>query len=1014
MTRDNPPNPRPAPRRRRRTLAWILALVLSPIPAAAQTGSIQGQVADAATGRALPSAQVSVRGTGIGGLTNADGRFLLLNVPAGEQTLELLLLGYAPQQQTVVVRSGETIVTQFRLSASALELDEIIVTGTAGGTQRRAIGNVVTAVNSDEVLSRSPIASVDQLIAQRTPGLIMLPGTGQVGTGTAPVIRGVASVTQGNDPIIYIDGVRMDSDPRRGPGQRGGANINRLNDIHPADIESIEIIKGPAAATLYGTEASNGVIQIITKRGRTGAPQFDLTARVGTNWLWDPAGRVGLRYMPDPDRPGELVGLNVYENEEQNGLGPIFQNGLTQSYNLSMRGGTDAVRYFGAVSRDNDVGVVDWNWNKRFAVRANVEALLTQSLTVNINSSFISTQTRLAQGSIDTDPFSNLIWSNPRTLVDGSGRRGWRAAPPEEWSKVEDRGDSDRTTTSVELRFQPVEWSSHRLVAGIDNNTELAFTVLPQQPEGAAHFYGQRALGEKEVSRGTRRFLTLDYSGSANRTWGDYTLTPSVGFQYYKTESSFITAEGTQFPAIPVTTISGGAVRTGDETFAEEAMVGFYVQQQVGWNNRAFVTGAVRMDSHSAFGSEIDAAYYPKLSGTWVVSEEDFWNFDFISQFRLRGAWGAAGRQPGTFAASRLYAPTIGFGDNPALTPDSYGNPELQPERGEELELGFDASFFDDRVSLEFTRFDRSTKDAIINRPLPPSSGFTGSQLVNIGRIDAWGNEVAVNARLVQGPRFSWDLDTQFATARNRIADLGDLETIFAGTQSQHREGYSVADIFMLRVLEAEIDEGGGVVRALCDGGTGPQGVDPGGAPVPCSEAPQVWLGRSQPTWQLGVGNTFTLFGNLRLYARVEGNGGHIQNNTEIRATHNQSTTEAVLLRNNPLVQVYRSLENDRMGVYEAGFLRLREVSLSYDLPASLAGRVGADRGMVSVGMRNLAMLWTAEEGWDTPRSGLVTEKIAGMHVWDPEVRATGANSVGYQTVLPPTASVTMTLRLSF
>jgi hypothetical protein len=186
---------------------------------------------------------------------------------------------------------------------------------------------------------------------------------------------------------------------------------------------------------------------------------------------------------------------------------------------------------------------------------------------------------------------------------------------------------------------------------------------------------------------------------------------------------------------------------------------------------------------------------------------------------------------------------------------------------------------------------------------------------------------------------------------------------IFAGTQSQHREGYSVADLFMLRVLEAEISPTGALLSATCDGGTGPQGVDPGGAPVPCSEAPQVWLGKTQPTWQFGVGNTFTFFNNLRLYARVEGNGGHIQNNTEVRATHNQTTTIATNLRNDPFVQAYRSLENDRMGVYDAGFLRLREVSLSYDMPGTFAERIGARRGSVSVGMRNVAMLWTAEEG---------------------------------------------------
>jgi len=1008
------------PRLRAAALGSFLLAAALPAAIEAQTGTVQGRVLDAGTGRGLPSAQVSIPETGLGGLTNNDGRFLLLNVPVGQQTVSVLLIGYEAQDQQVTVQAGQVATVEFRMESSALELDEVIVTGTAGGSQRRAIGNVVTQVNADEILDRAPVGSVDQLLGQRTPGLTMLPGTGQVGTGTAPVIRGVASISQGNDPIVYIDGVRMDSDATRGTGQRGGANISRLNDIHPADIESIEIIKGPAAATLYGTEASNGVIQIITKAGRTGAPQFDLTARVGTNWLWDPEGRTDFRWMPDPDLAGDpdsvddLFGINVYEYEKENGLGPIFQNGLTQSYNLSVRGGTDAVRYYGSVSRDDDTGVIDWNWSERLALRANFEALLSEQLTVSVNTGYVQSRTRLAQGGINQDPFSNLIWSNPRTLLDDSGRRGWRAAPPEEWSEYNDRSENDRTTASVELRYQPVEWSTHRIVAGIDNNSEHNHETLPRQPEGDNHFFGSAARGEKSVDRGTRRFVTVDYSGSADFDLGSYVLTPSVGFQYYNTRSQFVSAAGAEFPAVPITTISGAAIRSSGESFAEESMVGFYVQQQVGWNNRAFVTAALRMDSHSAFGSEIDATYYPKFSGTWVISEEDFWNVDFIDQLRIRGAWGAAGQQPGTFAASRLYEPAIGYGDNPALSPDSYGNPDLKPERGEELELGFDASFLNDRISLEFTRFDRITKDAIIERPLAPSSGFTGDQVVNIGRIDAWGNELSVNARVIQGPTFSWDLNTQYATSHNEIVDLGDLEVIFGGTQSQHREGYSISDLFMLRVLEAEIDAAGNVISATCDGGTGPQGVDPGGAPVPCSEAPQVWLGKTQPTWQFGIGSTFTFFNNLRLYARVEGNGGHIQNNTEVRATHNQTTTIATNLRNDPFVQAYRTLENDRMGVYDAGFLRLREVSLSYDLPATLSERVGARRASLSLGMRNVAMLWTAEEGWDTPRSGLVFEDLAGMHIWDPEVRAVGSNSVGYQTVMPPTASFTATLRLSF
>ncbi len=987
-------------------------------------GTVVGTVTEAGTARPLVAVQISIEGTSLGTLTDVQGRYTLPNVPAGEVRLLATRIGYAQVQRTITVRDGATAAADLQMTETAVLLDEVVVTGTAGGTQRRAIGNVVATVNADQVMARSPVGSVDQLLAQRTPGLMMLPGTGQVGTGSAIRIRGNSSLSLGNEPIIYIDGVRMDSDAGRGPGQRGGANVSRLNDINPADIQSIEIIKGPAAATLYGTEASNGVIQIITKRGQSGAPQFDVIATVGTNWLWNPAGRTGMRYcritetqcaMRTSNTPdGLLFGFNVYEEEARNGNGPIFGYGRLQNFSVNMRGGTDAVRYFASASRDDDQGIVAWNWDHRMALRANMEMIMSKTVTVGLRSSYIKGETRLAQGSIETDPFSNLIWSNPRNL--NSGSRGFLSAPPEEWREVQSRADNDRTTTSVEIRFQPTSWLKNRLIAGLDLNNESNWTLFPQQPEGASHYFGQNGLGNKAVNRGNRRFVTVDYSGSADVAWRDFMLQPSVGFQFYKSESNFINSSGQNFPAVPVTTVSGGSLRDGGETFVENATVGVYVQQQVGWRNRVFVTGAVRGDDNSAFGAEYDAAIYPKLSATWVLHEEPFWKFDFFDQLRLRSAWGVAGQQPGTFDASRLYSPQIGYKDQPSLIPGQFGNPQLKPERSKELELGFDATLLKGRLDLVYTRYQRTVVDAIVNKPLGPSSGFTGSQIVNIGELSGWGNELGVIARLVQRDRFGWEVDAQYSTMRNEIKDLGGLDFIGGGGQSQHREGYSIGDFFLRRILSAEIDAQGTVLSSLCDGGSGPKGIDPGGAPVACAQAPRVWWGRTQPTWTFGVGNTFTLFGNVRLYTRVEGYGGHLQANTEIRATHNQVTSKAVLLRNDPILQATRVLENDATGTYKAGFIRLREITGSYDLPGFMVQRVGAKSGAISLGMRNVAMLWTAEHGWSTARDGSIRVPVANrsMITWDPEVRSTGQAATGYQTVLPPTASATMMLRLSF
>jgi hypothetical protein len=187
-----------------------------------------------------------------------------------------------------------------------------------------------------------------------------------------------------------------------------------------------------------------------------------------------------------------------------------------------------------------------------------------------------------------------------------------------------------------------------------------------------------------------------------------------------------------------------------------------------------------------------------------------------------------------------------------------------------------------------------------------------------------------------------------------------------------------------------------------------------GGPDVPCSQAPRVFWGHSQPTWQAGFNTTVTLFRNLRLYGRVDGNGGHLQSNTEIRALHNQGSTEAVIRRNDPMLQVYRAIEADAVGTYEAGFVRLRELSASYNLPATFANRMRASGATISAAGRNLSMLWTAAQGWNTSRDGEVYVPVANQHVWDPEIRAVGSLSNGFQTILPPTASFTMTLRLNF
>ncbi|MDP2859764.1 MAG: TonB-dependent receptor, partial [Bacillota bacterium] len=852
-------------------------------------------------------------------------------------------------------------------------------------------------------------------LGQRSAGTVVLPSAGQVGTGAPIRIRGTRSMFLSNEPLLYIDGVRVDSDPNLGPSQRGGRWMSRMNDLNPDEILSIEIIKGPSAATLYGTEASNGVIQIITKKGVVGETRFDMSMRTGLNWYDNPAERAGKRYWINP-ASGQIEGVNVYEHEEQFGTGPIFTTGQAGGLSVNLGGGTDALRYFASVSYDDETGVVHWNWDKRFDTRANLDIVLSEKLLMQVRSGYVRRKTSLAQTGTGfySDPFSNLIWANPTTL--NQPRRGFFVAPPEEWSKVETRSDVDRITTGMTLNYTPAAWFTHRVTVGLDLSDSRDWSLWPRQPGGTSHFWASYGLGRKEYAEVGRRFYTADYGGSA--TYGlfspDLSFTTSVGLQYYRREFNILSAIGENFAAPPLTTISGGATTSSAEAVEANATLGFFVQQQVDWRNRVFVTGAVRFDDNSAFGKEFDAAVYPKLSATWVVNEEPFWNVDWVSQLRIRTAWGAAGQQPGAFDAPRLYTPGVGYGDQPALLPGSYGNPQLKPERSEELEYGLDAGLFDGRVGVEFTRHSRNIGDAIVQAPLAPSTGFPGGQVVNLGEVKAWGNELSVNVGLLDRPRLSWDLGIQYATMESRIETLGGLTQIAVGGRNEHRPGYSVGALFGVRVVSATIDSQGLVTEALCDQGTGSTGADPGGALIPCSRAKRLHIGPATPTWQIGATNTFTLFRNLRLAVRVEGNGGHHQINTELRAIHNLGNSEVILRKNDPMVQATRIYDNDLMGLYKGGFLRLKEVSATYDLPRAWAQGLGAYSGSVSLSARNLMMLWTAEHGWSTPRDGRVTPPIGGVWVWDPEVRSSGQVSTNLQTVMPAFSSAALTIRMSF
>ena len=269
----------------------MIALTASPSIAQVPNGELRGKVTDAQTGQPLPGANVILRGTGYGAATDLNGEYLVRALPPGKYSVQARFIGYGSVTQDVTIGAGQIAKTDFQLSATAIQIDEVVVTGTAIAAERRTVGNTIATISTREI-GQVPVASLAEVLQGRTPGVVTLMSSGQAGGGASLRIRGMTSMTQSNEPVIYIDGVRVDNSNAEAQNiTTGGQRPSRLNDISPGDIERVEIIKGASATTLYGTQASAGVIQIFTKRGSAGAPQVSLQHQRG--WITMPKMDIG-------------------------------------------------------------------------------------------------------------------------------------------------------------------------------------------------------------------------------------------------------------------------------------------------------------------------------------------------------------------------------------------------------------------------------------------------------------------------------------------------------------------------------------------------------------------------------------------------------------------------------------------------------------------------------------------------------------------------------------------------
>tara|TARA_R110002167_G_scaffold345480_2_gene555837 strand:+ start:1398 stop:4667 length:3270 start_codon:yes stop_codon:yes gene_type:complete len=948
---------------------------------------ITGTVSDI-NNQPLLGVNVLVVGTGTGAITDFDGNYSI-NVDSNQAVLVFTYIGMKTVRRVV----GQDTTVNIRMTEDDQSLEEVIITAT-GNRKRVEMGNSIANLKVSDDVKERPINNVFDILQGQAAGVSIGSSGGTVGMGSRIRIRGSNSASLSNEPVIYVDGVLINNESNSISFETGGQSPSRLDDINPEDIESIEVVKGPSAATLYGSIAANGVILITTKKGRVGEPKWsafmesglveDVTTYPKNYQALDASGNPGFNFEAADGTFVPSV-VNSFQPLNDPRTSP-FRTGQSAGAGLSVAGGGEFVTYFLSGSFSNNEGVVPVSNIKKTNFRGNFGAQITDKLKMSLTTSYTNSNLELALN----DNFALALMSqglNGTSSIDINN--GWGEFTPAELFTIDTRQLVNRFTTGLETIWKPSEKINVRVFGGLDFTSRWDSQFFPTGEAPAFLNYDQ---GARFSNRFNDFVYTLDAVGSYSTNFSkNITSRSSVGLQYLQKLTQGTFATGLQLVA-GSNSIAGAAVTLSNEETTEQRTIGAFFEEQVGFNDKLFVTGAVRTDRGSSFGSSFKSVFYPKLSSSWLISNEDFFNpndKNWINSLRLRGAWGASGVQPGTNDALRFFNPIAATVDGVSVTGvtiGGVGNTNLKPERSEELEFGADIKLFSNRIGLDLTYFNKQTQDALIFRQLPPSLGVGAGRFENLGSVKNSGLEVTLNTSIVETEKFYFDLGIVASFIDTKLKKLGEgiQPVIFNGVQ-RHVEGYPLGGYW---------DEQYTYSDANGDGFIGQNEVQVGET---------VYLGTPFATTDITFSPTVGLFNNALVFRGLLNykGGQKLYNNTGAWRNGNSNTQEL----NDPnasLAGQARAVASKFLGtnagyIEDASFWRLREISLTYNAPQKFVSSIGFSRVSLTLSGQNLG-IWTDYSGLD------------------PEISSTGQSNFATEEFLsqPPTRSWKIRLNLSF
>ena len=819
-------------------IAALAALGLA-VPTASwaqQTGTISGTVTADDTGDSLPGVNLVVLGTELGGSTGGDGTYEITGVEPGTYTLRATFIGYADErEENIEVVAGETTVVDITMQPQAESLDEVVITGYGGEQQRRDLTGSISTVSAEEIEDLA-VSGIDEALQGQAPGVRVQSYTGAPSGGTNITVRGLGTITAGNQPLYVIDGIPM------GNNSGQGMESNPLASINPQDIESMEILKGASATAIYGSRGANGVVLITTKKGRDGETRINFSSSVGMSTLFNKLDLVNGRqsgiyrrearnydyvesnpvynrpYHPNPeDAPPGMLGRNCcwradfYDeiiNQNREGTDwqeAIFRPAPRQEYTLSASGGNEVTRFFISGGYLDQQGIIEGSGFKRYSARINVDATLNDWAEVGINFSPSYTRGRgseaqghplfgIVQQAIDGEPHDAI------RNIDGTYSTetdfGPQAGSNNYYNPIAELGRN--RNLQQRMRGTGNIFAEIALTEGLDFRSEVGIDYNSVRSNSYDRAEAQRHLNTDQASSSTRFNLnwvtenTLTY----NRVFGqNHDLTVLGGVTAQRDHSEVNGVEATDFPNSLVPVLDAGSVTDGGSSESNWALLSGLSRINYAYANKYLFTGTVRADGSSKFGADRRWGVFPSVALSWVASREPFvQQIPVLSFLKIRTSYGLSGNdQIGNYShISTLAGPGGGsgnyvFGDELAggLYPGNIPNEELTWEPSRQVDVGLDLGFFSDRINFTADYYSRTSYDLLLDVPVPEVTGFS-STLKNVGKVRNSGWELSVESRNLTGnlvDGLTWTTNANISFNDNEVLELGpDDAPVRAGT----------------------------------------------------------------------------------------------------------------------------------------------------------------------------------------------------------------------------------------